>query len=901
MLANGTRTAVIAKSILGTLLAASLLIGGGSSLSFAQANPPPVHVDHDHDGIDDSLEQILAEKFAPVMIIEPGDENYPVNVDWFLDRTRLKYHEACFWGDVEESLPVPPGSNPIGSQDNLIGPPWTHPGDFGENQTGGHCGGEESSHRAITTIAKDPGGEGPTGYSDRTTFYLATLDEPYRVGSLDPLDWVTYFHAYPTADGGIMIQYWHVFAYNDFPFDDHGGDWDATIHVQLDNTLNLKGVWFSRHLDFFPGTFKEPGHIPPRVQMYDSTHTIVTIDSGHGAFASAEDWCLDPNTAGVGRWGDIAWGPISGDEGDLSHSASSLHTIGCDSGTPHYKDEEGGTIWQTWTDGQVFQGGDDVRYHIVQSPSAHGGLINVGEYNPCTPQTCQGTKQASTLLAGQFLPLNGQDFIRYSGRWGDIRFISGWSGPRGPVFAGFKDGVYTAWYNQGADDPASADTSPWLTDGDQDGLITWEEEYWYGSDPDDLDSDDDYLSDGVEVKTLGTNPSWWDTDGDTISDYQEDFDEDGLFNGEEVGLYGWQTNPFDRDTDRDDLSDGDEVYIYVTDPLRKDTDEDALRDGDEVLVGAKPRVPDTDGDGLQDGVDMDPTHWSNDFKDSLMWGGFDFFLGTISVRGGVTLEVSDGPSINKVRAVVSGSGAPAVVKACPDPEVPGEFFTTYDELKPGGDFEINCPGPQAPSKDVTVYVKLGRILVTFGGRILVTFGGCGKMLCHAVLPMGTHTTFSAVASGALEVTNSLASTAPITVTFGRSPGVLPAGTYTTFSAVAPGALGVTNSLASTAPITVNGIQIPPGRIERDDDGDAFFTSQEIHVGTDAYDAGSHPLDIDGDGAFSVTGDVINYVGGIGAAPGAPNWRQRLDLDMSHDISVTGDVSMYVGRIGERCR
>jgi hypothetical protein len=88
-----------------------------------------------------------------------------------------------------------------------------------------------------------------------------------------------------------------------------------------------------------------------------------------------------------------------------------------------------------------------------------------------------------------------------------------------------------------------------------------------------------------------------------------------------------------------------------------------------------------------------------------------------------------------------------------------------------------------------------------------------------------------------------------------------------------------------------------GAIDTDFDGDFRLTSQEIHVRTDPHDARSDPLDIDEDGLFSVTGDVINYVGGIGAAPGAPNWRQRLDLDMSWDISVTGDVSMYVGRIG----
>jgi hypothetical protein len=89
----------------------------------------------------------------------------------------------------------------------------------------------------------------------------------------------------------------------------------------------------------------------------------------------------------------------------------------------------------------------------------------------------------------------------------------------------------------------------------------------------------------------------------------------------------------------------------------------------------------------------------------------------------------------------------------------------------------------------------------------------------------------------------------------------------------------------------------------DSDDDGFTDAQEDYVGTDPLDARSDPLDIDGDGVISVTGDVINYVGRIGASarPETPNWWQRLDLDMDSAISVTGDVAFYMGRIGETCR
>jgi hypothetical protein len=95
----------------------------------------------------------------------------------------------------------------------------------------------------------------------------------------------------------------------------------------------------------------------------------------------------------------------------------------------------------------------------------------------------------------------------------------------------------------------------------------------------------------------------------------------------------------------------------------------------------------------------------------------------------------------------------------------------------------------------------------------------------------------------------------------------------------------------------------------DSDGDGFDAEVEQWVGTDCSAActdvvGSHdawPPDIDMDRSLSVSGDVINYVGRIGARPGAQNWRQRLDLDMDSAISVTGDVALYMGRIGETCR
>ncbi len=70
---------------------------------------------------------------------------------------------------------------------------------------------------------------------------------------------------------------------------------------------------------------------------------------------------------------------------------------------------------------------------------------------------------------------------------------------------------------------------------------------------------------------------------------QGDSDGDGLSNAQE-GLIG--TDPFNPDTEADQLNDGQEVLIYATNPLNIDTDMDGFGDGQEVLVlGSDPLNP----------------------------------------------------------------------------------------------------------------------------------------------------------------------------------------------------------------------------------------------------------------------------------------------------------------------
>jgi Big-like domain-containing protein/thrombospondin type 3 repeat protein len=154
-------------------------------------------------------------------------------------------------------------------------------------------------------------------------------------------------------------------------------------------------------------------------------------------------------------------------------------------------------------------------------------------------------------------------------------------------------------------------------DSDGDGL-TDIEEYNLNTHPNNTDSDGDGLTDPYELDN-SLDPNDTDTDGDGMPDGWEndnkpavhprfadgpleDDDNDSLT---DIREYQNNSDPNNPDTDGDTLIDGDEVDIYGTDPSDSDTDGDGLGDGEEVnTTGTDPLVPDTDGDSLTDGEEV---------------------------------------------------------------------------------------------------------------------------------------------------------------------------------------------------------------------------------------------------------------------------------------------------------
>jgi hypothetical protein len=140
-----------------------------------------------------------------------------------------------------------------------------------------------------------------------------------------------------------------------------------------------------------------------------------------------------------------------------------------------------------------------------------------------------------------------------------------------------------------------------------------------------LDSDSDTITDDDEIDIWGTDPFNADSDFDDMpdnfeidnnlnplnsSDAIEDPDEDGLTNLEEylqVFFYDESTDPFDFDTDNDLMPDGWEVENRIDPTLKNDyvdSDLDNLTNYEEYLNGTDPRDRDTDDDDADDGLEV---------------------------------------------------------------------------------------------------------------------------------------------------------------------------------------------------------------------------------------------------------------------------------------------------------
>jgi len=173
--------------------------------------------------------------------------------------------------------------------------------------------------------------------------------------------------------------------------------------------------------------------------------------------------------------------------------------------------------------------------------------------------------------------------------------------------------------NDGLSDKLEIDqyfTDPLNNDTDSDGLSDYSEIFTHNTNPTIADTDNDGLSDYDEIITYTTNPNSSDTDNDGLSDKFEidnNFDpktNDSLLDRDNDGLtdlqeYNLGTDPRNSDTDSDGINDFIEVNHTLTSPIKSDTDNDGASDNLEInQYSTNPNNPDTDGDGLLDGEEI---------------------------------------------------------------------------------------------------------------------------------------------------------------------------------------------------------------------------------------------------------------------------------------------------------
>ncbi|MCA9256139.1 MAG: LamG domain-containing protein, partial [Phycisphaerales bacterium] len=133
--------------------------------------------------------------------------------------------------------------------------------------------------------------------------------------------------------------------------------------------------------------------------------------------------------------------------------------------------------------------------------------------------------------------------------------------------------------------------------------------------------------------------------------YTEDRDDDGVFKREE---FMYLTSDMNPDTDGDSLGDYFEIRegwdIQVAgqnpkhvfpDPTRPNADQDLLDDDAEFAAGTHPKDPDTDSDGLLDGVDRCPLDPVNLPPTIVLGTSTDISGSEVTLTGGVYERLSD--------------------------------------------------------------------------------------------------------------------------------------------------------------------------------------------------------------------------------------------------------------------
>ena len=221
------------------------------------------YVDDDADGLDDGVENCALKDYAPVLQL-PLDYDWtrPANVDWYLARTALRFHH----NNCNDEQIVPIGGL---TQTRLVNQFHRRKRGVASLNPCSHYGDLISS------------GRGP--YDDNHHFFLQPNDSTHA-GAANPGDWIVYGHVYPNEIGGMNVQYWFFYAYNDNVGSfNHEGDWES-ITVRLNPQGNPDGLYVCAHA-------KCDLHAASNITWHATRHPIIWVADGSHASYTTEVSC----------------------------------------------------------------------------------------------------------------------------------------------------------------------------------------------------------------------------------------------------------------------------------------------------------------------------------------------------------------------------------------------------------------------------------------------------------------------------------------------------------------------------------------------------------------------------------------------------------------------------------
>jgi hypothetical protein len=229
-------------------------------------------VDNDYDGIDDGTEAELADRFAPLLYMPnlisraeadyvAGDWTWPGNVEWYLANTQMRFHHDNCPDHQILNLGTITTSN-LTTQVHQRATSWLGCSHSGTTYGSGTASGYDN------------------GYNGENHFFLqAVYDDVTHPGVRDPSGWKVYTHVYRNTIGGISIQYWFFYPYNDFVAGfNHESDWEH-ITVQLDAAQNPTTLIYAAH--FSPKTWAAN-----QVTWYGTHPQVWVADGSHASYAS---------------------------------------------------------------------------------------------------------------------------------------------------------------------------------------------------------------------------------------------------------------------------------------------------------------------------------------------------------------------------------------------------------------------------------------------------------------------------------------------------------------------------------------------------------------------------------------------------------------------------------------